>query len=307
MILFLYGGNEYAIMQQIGRLREQYAKKYADALEEVSVEAAVAGLGGLESALLAQPTFFTTRLVIVHGLQALKSEAESIRMLLEKIPETTVAVIDGRGLDRRSRLFKDLTKLPRAKEYPRLSAAQLASWLVKEANRLGARLTPMNANLLLKRVGPDEWRLANELAKLTAGRDEITAEVIRELVPERIEDSVFDLIAAVKRGDSGSALALYDRLMSQGASEQQLIATLQWQYRVMAMVAASADDTELAKLGIKPYAATRTRQELRGISHEDIAAGFEALLEADRAIKTGEKTQNQAMTDLIIVLARTAR
>lgn len=306
MIVFLSGDNSYAITKHIQKLRQQYAKKFADALEEVSLDLASAKMSDIEQALLAQPMFFTHRLVILRGLDEAKLEPESFMELIERMPDSTVAVLDGRGMDKRTKLFKALAKLPQAKDYPALRAQELTTWVMGEARSQGAEISRVDADLLVRRVGPDEWRLASEVAKLAGGAENITAEDIRELVPQRIEDSVFDLIAAVKKADSGAALQIFDRLMAQGASGQQLIATLQWQYRVMAMVVAGANDDELMQVGVKPYAAQRTRQELRGVSEADIARSFEALLSADAAIKSGEKKNNQAMTDLIIELAKIA-
>jgi hypothetical protein len=60
MILFLGGDNSFTIAQHIKKLRQQYANKYKDALDEVVVDMAVDGFAGLEQSLLALPMFFFT-------------------------------------------------------------------------------------------------------------------------------------------------------------------------------------------------------------------------------------------------------
>lgn len=303
MIVFLHGENEVAISRHIQKLRDQYARKFADSLEEMKLDAGEAKLAGLEQALLAQPMFFTHRLVIIHNLDVVKSEADSIIRLVASIPDSTVAVFDGRGLDRRSKMFKDLAKLEGAKVYPALRPAERLTWVMAEAKRGGATISRVHADKLARRVGADDWRLAMEIEKLAAMGGEIDAERIDALVSRSLDDTVFDLIRQIREGNTSEALRTYDHLMTLGASDQQLIATLQWHYRVLALVAGSADDDELAAAGVKPYAAQRARQESRGLQLADVARSYQALLAADLAIKSGHKKAHQAMTDLVIELS----
>ena len=76
MIMFLGGDNDYAIAQHIAKLRQQYAKKYQDALDEVAVDIGAEGYAALEQSLLALPMFFSHRLVVIAGIASLKDDFE---------------------------------------------------------------------------------------------------------------------------------------------------------------------------------------------------------------------------------------
>lgn len=304
MILFIGGEQEYAIHEHIKKLREQYAKKYPDALDEVGVDCQIDGFAGLEQALLALPMFFSHRLVLVHNIAALKDQLDALEALLAKTPDTTVAVIDGRGLDRRIKLFKYLSGLPKSKIYPRLNQPERLKWLQQLARREGSELGPAQAQYLVKRCGEDDWRLAQEVKKLSLIAKPITNGLIDEYVTENIADSVFDFIAALSQRDASRAAQVYQRVSLAGASDQQLISTLAWHYRVLALTLERASEAELAACGVKPYAAAKASQLTRHMSRAEVIAGYEALLEAEIAIKTGQKQSHQAMEDLVLELTR---
>lgn len=304
VIIFLGGDNEFAIAQHIKKLRQQYAKKYQDALDEVIVDVAVEGYGVLEQSLMALPMFFSHRLVIITGVVSLKDQIEQLKNLLEKVPESTVAVIDGRGLDKRTRLYKLLAGLPQAKVFAAHSPQQRIAWIRTEAKRCGAAISTSEAQYLVQRVGEDEWLLSNEITKLALAAATITREVIDEHTPKNVHDSVFDLIETVGRGDTARAVAMYEQLAASGANDQQIVATLMWHYRVLTLALERADDVELKACGVKPYSLHKVATIVQRMSRADIRDAYEALLDADLDMKTGEKKAHQAMVDLVMCLAK---
>ncbi len=308
MIVFLGGNNDYAIVQHLQKLRKQYVQKYTDALEMVECDLSEMTIPQLEQQLMATPMFFTHRLLIVHALGAGKIDPDILMPVLERTPESTVAVLDGRGLDRRSRLYKRLAALPSAKIYEQLTESQMITWAQREAKGLDAVLSRPVAQYLIQRVGTHtdaQWRLAHELAKLAAGADggEITKALVDEIVAADPSSSIFDLIAALRRHAPQDALRRYDELMGAGGNEQQILATLQWHFRVLVLVHFGATTGELTACGVKSSAATRAKQEAQQCSDAYLALSYQDLLDADMAIKSGLKKPHQAMTDLVLSLA----
>lgn len=303
MIVFLHGDNSYAITRHLIQLKAQYAKKYVDSLELIELDAGEVSFPQLEQTLLAMPMFYTHRLVVVANLVAAKAYADAIPDLIERIPESTVAAFDGRGMDRRTAFFKSLAKLPQAKEYKVLTANELTRWIQQEAKRQGASLSTGEALYLVQRVGNDQWRLAQEIAKLSEEGAAITRERIHDLVAPRLEDSVFKLVSAIMRRDVPSALSVYDELVLTGSSEQAIIGALSWQFRVFSLVLDESSPDDIQASGMSAYAVQRARSEVRGIDRAIVARSFQSLLAADQAIKRGELKPDQAMLQLIVELA----
>ena len=304
MIMFLGGDNDYAIAQHIAKLRQQYAKKYQDALDEVAVDIGAEGYAALEQSLLALPMFFSHRLVVIAGIASLKDDIEKLETLFAKVPETTVAVIDGRGLDKRTKLYKVLSGMTHAKLFAAHSPQERIAWLRSEAKRHGATLSVADAQYLLQRVGEDEWLLANEMAKLALASSTITRDVIDEHTPKNVHDSVFDLIEMISRHDVSGAVESYRQLAASGANDQQLVGTLMWHYRVLTLAMEHAGADELKACGVKPYSIQKAQPIVRNMIRSDLQQAYGALLDADIAMKTGEKKAHQAMVDLVMQLAR---
>lgn len=303
MIIFLGGDNNFAIVQHITKLRQQYARKYQDALDEVMVDISTDGYAGLEQSLLALPMFFSHRLVVVTGIAGLKDEISKLEVLFSKTPETTVAVIDGRGLDKRTKLYKLLSDLKHSKIFTAHNPQDRIAWMRTEAKRHGAELSASDAQLLVGRVGDDEWLIANEIAKLALASPKITAEIIGEHTSKNVHDSVFDLIEMIGRGNMIGAVESYQQLSASGANDQQLISTLMWHYRVLTLAMEGADEAELKACGIKSYSIQKAQPVARHLTSTDLERSYDALLDTDIAIKTGEKKAHQAMLDLVIQLS----
>lgn len=305
MILYYYGDNDFAISHQIQTLKSQYQKKYDDALEYVELDGGALKLADLETAFLSQPMFFSHRLVIIHGVIGLKDMTDTLVGLIAKIPESTVAVFDGRGMDKRVSLHKKLVELTKGQDFPRLSDARLIQWMQREAKKLDAAIAPADAQYLVNRAGADQWRLKQEIHKLSSAVDEgtITRAIIEDLVAGDWHETVFHFIDVLHRSDVGRALEAYDRLIESGGNEQQIIATIQWHYRTLLLVATQADPDQLAACGVKPYAAGRARESANAYSVQELGRALEALLVTDIAMKSGTKKPHQAMTDLVLVLS----
>lgn len=304
MILFLGGDNDFAIAQHISKLRQQYASKYQDALDEVSVDVSLEGFAALEQSLLALPMFFSHRLVIITGIASLKDEMEKLEMLVNKVPDTTVAVIDGRGLDRRTKLYKFLSGMKHTKLFAAHTPQERVAWMRAEAKQHGAALSVQDAQYLLQRVGEDEWLLASEITKLALADSTITRAVIDEHTPKNVHDSVFDLIEMISRHNVSGAVESYRQLEASGANDQQLIGTLMWHYRVLTLAMEGAGEAELKACGVKPYSLQKAQPIVRNLTRSDLEQAYTALLDADIAMKTGEKKAHQAMIDLVMQLAR---
>lgn len=303
MIIVLYGDGVYAIHRHTQQLQDQYLKKYTDALEMVSCDGHEMSLSNLEQLLLATPMFFSHRLVIVRGLSNFKEQATRLEALLRNVPETTVAVLDCHDLDKRTSLYKLLVQLSGAKEYKRPTTQELKRWLQQESKRLGGSLNAANAQILLDRVGPDQWRLANELAKLTSSGVSIDRDLIIDQVTPTLNDSAFSLVEHVMQGNSSTALRLYDELMLAGSSEPALMGALQWQARVMSLVLAEAAPAELSASGVNPYALNRARGLAQRLGQSGVASMYASLLRADVDLKRGALKPQQVMTRLLLELS----
>jgi len=101
--------------------------------------------------------------------------------------------------------------------------------LVAEAGRLGFALEPEAARALVDRMGANPVRLANELRRLAlwAGEGgEVSLEDLDAMVADTSEAIVWSLADALQQHDPAAAVAVAERLISQGENVTGMIYAL---------------------------------------------------------------------------------
>jgi DNA polymerase-3 subunit delta len=170
---------------------------------------------------------------------------------------------------------------PKAREMPRT--------LVADAKRLGFRLDPAAARLLVERMGAGPVRLHTELERLAlwAGEGgEVSATDLAEMVADTSEEAVWSLSDAVIEGDAAEALRTAEQLTSQGENVTGLIYGLASRLRGACAAAAMLDEgmpsREVeSKLKMHPYAAKQLVARLRDADLAALRAATEALAQLE--------------------------
>jgi DNA polymerase-3 subunit delta len=135
--------------------------------------------------------------------------------------------------------------------------------LVGEAKQLGFALEPAAARILVDRMGASRVRLRNELERLAlwAGEDgTVCATDLEAMVADTSEAAVWALSDALLERDAARAVAIAERLASQGENVTGLVYGLASRLRKARMAAAQIEEGVPTKqveagLGIHPYAA----------------------------------------------------
>jgi DNA polymerase-3 subunit delta len=170
---------------------------------------------------------------------------------------------------------------PKARELPRV--------LLGDAKRLGFRLDPAAARMLVDRMGANPQRLHNELERLAlwAGEGgEVSAADLDAMIADTSEAAVWALSDALLERDAGAALRIAERLVSQGENVTGLIYGLASRLRkarsAAAMLAEGVAPGQVeAKLGMHPYAAKQLVRRLQGVDVEDLREATIALADLE--------------------------
>lgn len=171
---------------------------------------------------------------------------------------------------------------PKAREMPRA--------LVADAGRLGFKLDPAAARLLVERMGPEPLRLRNELERLAlwAGANgQVTAADLEEMIADTSEAAVWTLSDAVVEGDSRTALRVGEQLIDQGENVTGLIYGLASRLRSACAAAAMLEEGVPAReveasLKMHPYAAKQLVARLRDADLAKLRRATETLAQLER-------------------------
>ncbi len=298
MVIYLYGKNSFAINRQLGLIKSRYLSKTGQEGDYSRVDIASKGIGGLLENLATVPMFVSSRLILVDGISLAKPTPEQLSQLVDSTPISTNLVLIDSNPDKRTAVFKQLSKLDGAKEYKILERYDLVKWVKLESSRLGAIIDPKVVSYLIDYVGQDQWTLHNELIKLSSYSKTITKETIAELATESIESTSFDLAEALVGKDIRRCIILYKQLTTQGVADQLIIGAITYQFRVLMVVV--INNPELTKAyRLSPYPLQKARAISGGLEIADIKKAYALIARADIAIKTGQLASPEAVTELI--------
>ncbi|HEU5104659.1 MAG TPA: DNA polymerase III subunit delta [Solirubrobacterales bacterium] len=170
---------------------------------------------------------------------------------------------------------------PKARDMPRA--------LVAEAQRLGLRLEPAAARMLVDRMGANPVRLHNELERLALWAGEggsVGAADLEEMVTDTSEAAVWSLSDALIEGNAAAALRIGERLIGQGENVTGLIYGLASRLRSACAAAAQLEEGIPSKqvessLKMHPYAAKQLVRRLQGTDLASLRAATETLADLE--------------------------
>ncbi len=302
MVLYLYGSNTYAITHQLKRMKSKYYAMAGPEGDFSRVDLQDKGIGSLISNLATVPMFVSTRLVVVDGISTIKPTPSQINTILDQTPESTILVLIDPNPDKRTSVFKILSKISGATGYQDIPRYKLAAWVKAEARRLGAEIDTNTIEYLLDHVGLDQWTLHNELTKLGSYNSVITKASIDDVSTASFDNTAFDLAESLVKHDTNRAIRLYQQLSKQGHADQMILGAITYQFRTLMIVI--LNDSRLTNAY---HMSSYPLQKARGISGkldiDDIKSAFRYIARADMATKTGELGSSEAMMGLIYSLA----
>ncbi len=235
------------------------------------------------------------RLIVIKGGSPKESDKKKLTQMLLKIPKTTVVVV----LDYNKNL--EILK----KDFVFVDANRMDREMVKRIvqtylSRLGKTISPEGLNVLIEACNGYLTRIMCELNKLVCydlNSEQITADMINELVNKDAEYSVFELTEALAKKDGDKAV----KLMKEMEKQQGIFALITNQFRRLFYVSISdKTNSELASLlGVKEYAIIKAKELARKFSKAQLKKICSLLEEVDYSVKSGLMLQTNALQLLL--------
>jgi DNA polymerase-3 subunit delta len=292
--LYLIAGTDGAKIDATRtRLRARAEREGGAASLEVFEPGEGKGMPDHEALLAAVPAMSlmgTRRYLLADGIERWRDkQLELVLAILKELPPdlTLVLICRDKAPAKLAKAVKGAGgeihefEAPRARDMPRV--------LVGEAQRLGFRLDPAAARLLVERMGANPQRLRNELERLAlwAGEGgEVSAADLQEMIADTSEAAVWSLSDALIEGDAATALRIGERLIGQGESVTGLIYGLASRLRSACAAAAQLEEGIPPKqvessLKMHPYAAKQLVRRLGGTDLASLRMATETLADLE--------------------------
>jgi DNA polymerase-3 subunit delta len=292
--LYLIGGTDTAKIDATrSRLRVRAEREGGTAALEVFEPGEGRGMPDHEALLAAIPAMSlmdSRRYLLADGVERWRDKQLDVVVaaLPSLPPELTVVLIS------RAKAPAKLTKAVKAAkgeihEFEAPKAREMPRQLVGDAQRLGFRLQPPAARLLVERMGANPVRLHHELERLAlwAGDGgEVGIEDLQAMIADTSEAVVWSLSDALLERDGGAALRIGERLIAQGENVTGLIYGLASRLRGACAAAGQLQDGVPPKqvessLKMHPYAAKLLVGRLREADLGDLRLATEALADLE--------------------------
>lgn len=292
--LYLIAGTDGAKIDATrARLRARAERDGGAASLEVFEPGEGRGAPDHEALLAAIPAMSLTesrRYLLADGIERWRDkQLEAVAAALGELPPDLSVVLIARA-KAPAKLLKAVKaaqgevhqfEAPRAREMPRQ--------LVADATRLGFRLDPAAARMLVERMGANPVRLRQELERLAlwAGEGgEVGAADLDAMVTDTSEAAVWALSDALLERDPAAALRIAERLIAQGENVTGLIYGLASRLRKACVAAAQLEEGVPPKqveesLGMHPYAAKQLVGRLRDAELDRLRSATIALADLE--------------------------
>ena len=292
--LYLIAGSDGAKIDETrSRLRARAENEGGAAALEVFEPSEGRGAPDHEALLAAIPAMSLTesrRYLLADGVERWRDkQLEAVAAALGALPPDLTIVLIARD-----KAPAKLTKAVKAAdgevhEFEAPKAREMPRVLVGEAQRLGFELEPAAARILVDRMGANPQRLRLELERLAlwAGEGgEVGAADLDEMIADTSEAAVWALSDALLERDAAAALAIAERLISQGENVTGLIYGLASRLRKACAAAALLEEGVPAKqvesgLGMHPYAAKQLVRRLAGVEAGELREATIALADLE--------------------------
>jgi DNA polymerase-3 subunit delta len=292
--LYLIAGSDGAKIDSTrNRLRARAEREGGSDALEVFEPAEGRGMPDHEALLAAIPAMSlmdSRRYLLADGVERWRDrQLEAVVGALGALPPDLTLVLIARA-----KAPAKLAKAVRAAdgeihEFEAPKARDMPRTLVADAQRLGFRLEPAAARILVDRMGSNPVRLANELERLAlwAGDGgEVGVADLEEMIADTSEAAVWSLSDALVEGDPAAALRIGEQLISQGENVTGLIYGLASRLRGACAAAAQLEQgvpprQVESSLKMHPYAAKQLVARLGKIDLANLRLATEALAELE--------------------------
>ena len=289
-----------------------------DSLNYTYFEGTSTQVGEVVDLVNTMPFMSDHRLVLCENTGWLAGESglsdDKFKMLtdsLTNIGEDIVFAMCEEKVDKRSKLFKFLTKNGSSEEFAKESEETLKRWVAGYLGNSGKKITAAAAEYLITEVGNDMTLLSLEMEKLIAWcleRNEVTVNDIDTVCTHQVNGKIFDMITAISEHRQKEALALYYDLLTLRESPFHIQSLLVRQYNNLLSVRDGLDKNYsyvmiADKTGIKDWLVKKMSYIAKKMPLLKIEEAIEACAKAEEDIKTGNMVDVLAIELLIISLS----
>jgi len=309
--LYLFFGNEVFI-------KDSYVRKLKDIITDggfpdfnhIIIDDKNISFADIDDALESFPMMTEQKLVIIKNSDIFYKAKEDTKEFwtnrLKNIPEYVTLIFDETELDKRSSLYKAVTKNGLAVEFEYLSEADMVSWIEREARTNKKTISRNNAQYMASICDSGLSYVKQELEKLINFCDsEITLSDIDRIVAKSLDVRVFELTDAIMSRNANLAISLMNDFKTVKESAFKILYLLSGTFdkmlRSKLMLAEGASFGEIAeKTGLKPFIVKKYVENGKKFRENYLIDRIMRVADIDLDIKEGNIDEWTALEQYVV-------
>lgn len=306
-IYLLYGEEAYLRKQYKERLKKALSPE-DDSMNYSYFEGKDISVGEIIDLAETMPFLSDKRAIIIENSPFFKGEGEKIAEYLNAVPETTYLVFVEESVDKRSKLYKSIAKNGCVVELNGLSEEKIITWILGILKKDNKKITQSTMHYLLDKIGTDMENIRTEVEKLICycyDREVITNEDIDAVCVTQINNQIFEMLDAMANKRQKTALQLYYNLLALKEPPMRILFLIGRQFNLLLQARmlkqkGYGDRAIAEKIGVPPFAATKYLNQASKFKLADLRQAVDECVEADEAVKSGNRNDRLSVELLII-------
>ena len=254
------------------------------------------------------PFFSDHRFLILDETGLGKKSDDTFIEGLKEASDTSVVLFIEDSVDKRSKIYKFLSKEGHAVCFESAGDKELSRWLASLLKKEGKQMSSATMRSFLYRCGSDMYTLKNELEKLfsyVGEREEITIRDLEELTSSQTTNQIFVMLEAIARKQREKVLTLYYDLIELKESPFGILALLVRQCNQLLQVkdldCLGKSNGMIAKqMKVPAFVAGKLKDQAKMFSMDTLRDMIEACAKTDESIKTG-KISDRVGVELLLI------
>ena len=248
------------------------------------------------------PFFDTHRMILLNGtglLKTVKDDAEEkLIHLLQDIPEHLYLVIAESELDKRKKVYKQLSKLTDTVQVARYDRGELTKWVGKRFKQYEKNVDLHAVNYFIEMINylsPEStinlYDVDNGIRSMSGVNEPITEAVINRYIEVPIEHNIFKMMDAISSKQMSQALLILNHFVDGGEPEIKIFYLINQQFRniykiKLLLEAGHTSATIASKLEVHPFVAKKAGNFAMHFSKPQLRQIIERLEEVDLLMKS---------------------
>lgn len=306
-IYLLYGEEDYLRKQYRDKLRAALVPQ-GDTMNYQYYSGKDVPMGEIIDFAETMPFFAERRVIVLEDTGLFQKGGEELAAYLENLSPTVNFVFVEDEIDKRSKMYKAVSKNGAVIEFARQDDNTLKRWVLSMIKKEGKQISEATLNLFFQMTGADMCNIKSETEKLLCycmNKEVITGEDVEEICTKQVTNQIFAMVDAIAAKQQREALSLYYDLLTLKEPPMRILFLIARQFHILLQVKELAGkgyrDKEIAeKVGLHGFIAGKYVKQAAKFKIAYLREAVEACVDAEEMVKTG-RMNDQLSVEIIIV------